>query len=231
MSSMNISKTTGLSKIAYDHILNLILTNQLVPGAHIKETKISQDLNISRTPVRDAIFKLSEQGLIDLNTNHFAKVSIYSPEMICEIGTLRLFMDQLAIKLALLFGSHADFLKLQQLAQKCIGAYNTDDIFTRRSLDSDFHMELARISKNNLLVDIHNSLYLKVLFIQLYYINPSCDMHEQVVQHMELSNALLSHDAKAAFEIGKNHLISFYNLNEFFPQSFFSDKIMENPVL
>ena len=44
-----------LSQTVYQHILNLIMTRELLPGDKIPETKVAQEFNISRTPVRDAI--------------------------------------------------------------------------------------------------------------------------------------------------------------------------------
>ena len=111
--------SAGLGQPTYDYLLNMIMTKQLMPGERIPELKIAQVFGISRTPVRDAMRQLANEGLIEIFPNRFAQVKQYDDNAITEIGTLRIALDSMAIKLALLFGSQADFLHLKEIAQNC----------------------------------------------------------------------------------------------------------------
>ena len=55
-------RSAGLREPAYNHLLNLIMTKQLMPGERIPETRIAKEFNISRTPVRDAMRQLSNDS-------------------------------------------------------------------------------------------------------------------------------------------------------------------------
>ena len=118
---------TLLRQTAYDYILDLIMTRQLLPGDKVPEAAVAQKFQISRTPVRDAMQQLANEGLLEIFPNRFVRVKSYEEDDILEIGALRLAMDTLSIKLASLFGSRADFMRLDEIAAACEEASRSDD--------------------------------------------------------------------------------------------------------
>ena len=213
--------SSGLSGPAYHHILQMIMTKQLLPGEKIPETKIAQEFNISRTPVRDAMRQLSNEGLIDIFPNRFAQVRTYTDEEIMEIGVVRIALDTMAIKLACLFGSRADFLHLSEIADACTVASEQGDGEKRRETDSEFHLELAKIAGNSLLLKYQKELYLRVQFILLHHPNPVDDERKHLRQHHEIAEALMNHKEAEALDGIVDHLTSFYGLRGKFPDEFF----------
>ena len=129
---------TLLRQTAYDYILDLIMTRQLLPGDKVPEAAVAQKFQISRTPVRDAMQQLANEGLLEIFPNRFVRVKTYEEDDILEIGALRLAMDTLSIKLASLFGSRADFMRLDEIAAACEEASRSDDHQNRRELDCSF---------------------------------------------------------------------------------------------
>lgn len=211
----------GLYQTAYDYILDLILTKKLLPGSRIYESQVAGTLKISRTPVRSALQQLESEGLVVARPNRFCQVAEYTPDKMGELGALRITLDQLAVKLAFFFGNQAEFLALQQLAQECLDAFESNDGLKRQKLDCDFHLELAKISKNETLIDIHQRLYLRVLFIQVNYTNPIYDTIDQAMEQLEIANALLERNLPHALAVAKQHLYTFYQLERYFPADFF----------
>ncbi len=215
-------RNTSLSQPTYEYLRDLILAKEILPGERIPENKISEKFGISRTPVRDAMRQLANEGLITIYPNRFAQVSEYSSDEIVQIGTLRLSLETLAIKLAMLFGSRADFLELKEIAEKCETAYNSSDIAKRIAYDTDFHTKLAEISKNALLIKFQKELYLRVQFIILHYPNSINNEQKYIGQHVKLADAMLAHDEEKAINLIVDHLSSFYDLKERYPDNFFS---------
>lgn len=213
--------SAALSQPAYEYLLNLIMSKQLMPGEKIPENKIAEIFGISRTPVRDAMRQLANDGLIVIFPNRFAQVADYTIEQIREIGVLRISLDTMAIKLALLFGSQADFLELRKIALECDEAFKTNDTVRRIKADSDFHKELANISHNELLMKFQNEINLRVRFIILHYPNPVSNVEKHISQHLQLADALLAHDEPKALALIIDHLTSFYQLGDSYPQNFF----------
>jgi DNA-binding GntR family transcriptional regulator len=211
----------NLSEQTYDYILNMIMTKQLLPGEKIPELKISQEFNISRTPVRDAMRQLANEGLIEIEPNRFAKVVDYDYSALHDIGVLRIALDSMGIKLASLFGSMADFLNLKEIAQKCADASESGNQAKRFEYDVDFHMELANISKNDLLIKFQKELYMRVRFILIHRPNELGNEKLHIRQHFDITQALIDHDEKTALAIVRDHLSSFYDLRDQFPDGFF----------
>lgn len=217
-----VSKTSnGNTHPAYVHLLEMILNKQLMPGDRIPEVKISQELGISRTPIRDAMRRLANEGLIEIYPNRFAMVSEYSEDSIRDIGVLRIALDTMAIRLASMFSSRADCLRLKEIAENCLDAMKEGNKKLRWQYDSQFHMELATMSRNELLIKFQKELYLRVRFILLHHPNPIENEMRHLHQHLELADALMAHDDALAESIIIDHLTSFYNLSDKFPSTFF----------
>ena len=89
----------ALSNEVYQFILDQIFSCQLKPGEKIAEATIAEQFGISRTPIREALRALSNDGLIDLVPNRYAAVAQFSDKQIQEIGTIRISLDVLALRL------------------------------------------------------------------------------------------------------------------------------------
>lgn len=212
---------SSLSLPIYEHLLERIMRKELTPGDHIPETTVAADFGTSRTPVREAIRRLGTDGLVTIRPNRFAEVSAYSAQSIQDIGILRIALDSMAIKLAMLNGSKYQFLHLREIALHCEKGMQTDNDTLRRTADCDFHLELARISGNKPLLRIQNELYLRVNFILLYHQDAVVNKKLHIQQHFDMVDALLAHDEKKALALIQNHLHSFYDLESKYPQSMF----------
>jgi DNA-binding GntR family transcriptional regulator len=216
-----IYRTKGLTSKTYDHILKMIMNKELMPGDRIPEQKISQEKKISRTPVRDAMRQLANEGLIDILPNKSATVADYKQDTIRDIGLMRIAMESMAIKLVALYGSRADFLHLREIAQNCSDACKAGDYVMRVKYDTDFHLEFANISGNYLLKKYQEELYLRVQFILIHHPNPVGDEPKHIQEHFDIVDALIDFDVKNALRTMVNHLASFYDLRGKFDESFF----------
>lgn len=212
---------TLLRQTAYAYILDLIMTKQLLPGDKVPEAAVAQKFQISRTPVRDAMQQLANEGLLEIFPNRFVQVKTYTEDDIVEIGALRLAMDTLSVKLASLFGSRADFMKLDEIAADCEDASRREDHPSRRELDCRFHMYLAELAGNSLLMKFQKELYLRVQYIMLCYPNSVEREIQHIHQHHQIAQALIDNDVDEALRLITDHLTSFYNLEARYPRDFF----------
>lgn len=212
---------TMLRETAYQYILDLIMTQQLLPNDKVPESSVAKKFEISRTPVRDAMQQLANEGLLEIFPNRYVKVKAYSMDDVMEIGVLRLSMDTMSVKLASLFGSRADFMKLDEIATQCEEAFLNQDLSLKRDLDCKFHMALAEITGNKLLIKFQKELYLRIQYIMLCYPNTIEREKEHLQQHHEIAEALIHNDTDLALKLIVDHLTSFYNLSSKYPTNFF----------
>lgn len=210
-----------LSQQAYQYILDLIMTQQLRPNDKVPESMIAQEFQSSRTPVRDAIQKLANEGLLEIFPKRFVRLKEYSSDEIIDVGTLRLTLDMISIKLASLFGSRADFMKLDEIASQCEEAYIQNNQNLKRELDCKFHRFISEITGNTFLIKFQNELYLQVQYIMLFYPNSIEWSEEHVKQHHLIANTLMENNMERALELIVDHLTAFYNLGAKYPENFF----------
>jgi len=214
-------ENSALGLPVYDYILDLIMTRELLPGEKIQENKIAEMFGISRTPVREAMRQLANEGIITILPKRYATVSTFSPDTIKEIGIMRISLDSLAIKLCMLQGNYLDFLRLKEIAGECAAAYLANDYALKCKLDMEFHGELANISKNSLLIKFQKEINMRVQFITLNYPNSSSNTQESADQHIQIADALIERNEAKALETALNHLSKFYLLSETYPPNFF----------
>lgn len=217
-----MERSRVLSDDVYHYILDLIFAKQLKPGDKIPEAKIASTFEISRTPVRDAMKLLANEGLLEILPNRFARLKEYSEKEIKDIGIMRIALDEAAVKLAALFGSRADFLNLQKIADECNAADEKKEFALRDKLDCDFHFGMAQLSKNQLLIKYQKELNMRVQYILTFYTFFDQQMiAEQINQHVQIVRALLDNNCELAISISIEHLIKFYRIDQDYPKDFF----------
>ena len=96
MLSIDASPVPSLKQFVYDKLRNSIISGELTPGAKLIEQDISNDLNISRAPVREALNMLERDGLATIVPRHGAVVSSLSMDDIRDIWEMRELLEPLA---------------------------------------------------------------------------------------------------------------------------------------
>lgn len=196
----------------YEQLKDLILSQQLKPGERIPEAKLAAQLGLSRTPIREAIKQLANDGIVTVYPNRFAEVTVLPENWLQEIGVVRLSLDIMAAHLAILYGSNYDYSIMEQLNEECHAASISKDVAMRIRKNCAFHLELSHISRNAELYDIQKRLYLKIEFVQACnYSNVETD-EEQYQRHKEMIRALYERDEKKLISVLTLHLEKFHNL-------------------
>lgn len=151
-----VSKTQ--SGKAYTHIRRLILEMVLLPGSVINEKRLMDEISIGRTPIREALLRLSVERLVQLSPGQGIQVSPIGFEEVREIYEVRLQEDRLAARLCLLNGSDEELDAICSCfsrAPMLIADGNSEAIF---NLDFEFHQRIYRAAKNVFLSGHHHML-------------------------------------------------------------------------
>lgn len=203
------------SAVAYDRIKEMIFRMELLPGERIPELQIAARLSISRTPIHDALRRLASEGLVTIERNRGASVMRFTDEEIMEIGTLRLSQDILAAQLAAYYGSASDFERLDRLAAACERAATYGDVYGRISTDDDFHLEIAKIARNEHLLRQQYALYQQIHLIQVSQYTNVENSLIQIHHHEPIIAALRSRDLDALRGLICQHIKDFYQLDPY----------------
>lgn len=211
---MKTQSSASLTEPVYDHILNLILNMELKPGDRIPEVTIAQELGVSRTPVRNALKHLENEGLVVIYPNRFVQVATYDDEMIQNLGIMRIAVDSMAVRLAIFRGSNEDFHRLRTLAEKCCIIDENAGRLERIRNDYLFHLQLSIIARNPVL-EKYQSQFLRQMEVMLSY--RFVEAMTASVTHLMIADAIEARDEELAVKLTTTHLAEFYHLKENFP--------------
>ena len=214
---MKTGKTLSIAESVYDYIVELILTQQIKPGERIPEADVGQKLSVSRTPVREAIRRLESEGLVVVSTNRCVEVISFDEQSLVNIGVMRLALEQTSIRLAVYRGSNEDFNQLYEIAAACNEAAQAGKVSERIHLDTKFHLALAQIGNNPLLVRYLTQLLRQVELIQSTRYVDASDAVIQISDHYPIVDALVARDEKKALEISSRSIIEYYHLDTQLP--------------
>ncbi len=139
------------SKNATAMLRELILAGSLPAGAKLGEAELATRLDVSRTPVREALSRLAAEGLVDLVPNRGARVARWSDEDLEQIFELRLRLEPYAVGLAVPRLTDADLDDLGDLAQRMVSLGKpgrSQDLDGIVHLNRQFHRTLINRAAN-----------------------------------------------------------------------------------
>ncbi len=199
----------SLAATAYDSIKRDIIRCHLVGGAELTEQHLAQRYALGKTPVRDALRQLAQEGLVQILPRRGYVVRPVSLRDVREIFALRLLLEPEAARLsaarmdpALL----AELTCLCQVATRTDASGTIDEILTNHG---DFHLAIARGSRNARLVDILGRLLDET--DRLFYLGVQVGAWTAalVSEHQELLGALATGNGDAAAQIVDSQIRAF----------------------
>lgn len=202
-----ISAKSGMRAQAVHRALKrAILDQALAPGSKLPEDSIGERLGVSRTLVREALVRLSEEGLVEMRPNKGAVVARPSLEEGRDLFTTRLALERLVVEtLAGQLGTQQE----QQLLDH-IGAEESargHDQATSIRLAGEFHTLLASMTGNATLIRYVNELVARSSLILALYGRPHSS-ECAVSEHHEILAALKAGESAKAVKLMHHHLES-----------------------
>ena len=140
----------------------MIDSGELEPGARLNEIDLCNTMGVSRTPLREAIRSLATEGLIELQPNRGASVSIISHEDVSEILPIMAALEGLGGRLAASYMSEEKIAQVRKVHDQMISHYQNREIAEYFETNRLIHELVTEGSGNQTLVDTINSLSAKV---------------------------------------------------------------------
>ena len=188
------------------HLRNLILTGQLVPGQRLLQEELAEKLGISRTPIREALQQLANQGLVNISSYKGASVARFSaPEMI-EIYSVRIALESYAASLATEKVTDEDLERLETLMQEMGKAVLNRDFEHLVEAHHEFHASIYAIAgKQRLYEHIIQYLDLTNLY-QRMALSLGRGADDPIKEHSDMLETLRRRDAEAIGRMVRIHL-------------------------
>lgn len=141
--------TEPMAVAAYRTMRELILSNSWAPGLQATEQEVSTQLGMSRTPVREALMRLQQEGLVSVVPRHGVKVLPISPTDMKEIYEILTSLESTAAALvAKRKPSAAQLRRMEQASADMEAALAEDDLESWAKADEHFHAQLLDLCGN-----------------------------------------------------------------------------------
>lgn len=151
---MNDNLFMNLNDAIYNYLLEKIISAELQPGTNLSESNIANDLNVSRTPVKYALDKLSNQLLIHKSAKRIYTVSRMRKTDAKLLYEARIAIEGYAAYLAATRISEDELRQLEELIVKYKSTTGSDSAHC----DHEFHEIIINASRNNLIIQMYKGI-------------------------------------------------------------------------
>jgi DNA-binding GntR family transcriptional regulator len=194
----------GLADEVADCIRDAIFTGAYPLGTQLREVELSTDLDVSRGPVREALFRLEREGLVRSEWHRGATVTTLSDDDIAELDSLRGALERLAVERVVTHASDDDIDTVERAAAHMAGAR---DEHTMVRLDITFHDTVYAATRHTRLNHAWFAIRSQVYLFLLTRIGLGDDDYLSHIpdEHRELAAALRARDADTALDLFAAH--------------------------
>ncbi|MCR4629809.1 MAG: GntR family transcriptional regulator [Clostridium sp.] len=206
------AKTLTYKEQAYKLIKEAILYHKLEINRIYSQEAICEQLGISRTPVREALLELQNEGFIHFCRGKGIKVVELDDKSIYEILEMRYYQEAIAARLAARRATEEDLKRIKEALDENKGDMNSKDIIHCYQLDHQFHRAVVMASHNSLLnksLDEVLNHYLRFEVLTVYQSSASAE--KIIEEHNAIYQSILNHDEDAAEKAAKKHLNDAYH--------------------
>jgi len=202
----DITDKYSLRGRVFNKIREDILEGRYKSGDAIKETVVSNELGVSRTPVREAIRQLELEGLVNIIPNKGAIVSGVSSQDIRDIYTIRSQIEGLAAKWATKKISDENIMKLEEILELSEFYTEKHNIEQLKIADSNFHELIYEASDSKVLKHLLSDFHHHIQKARFLSIRTPGRAQKALNEHKAILEAIKNKDENLAEELMNNHV-------------------------
>jgi len=200
------SKSPSLEQMVYATLEEEILAGELARGTALGEIVLSNRLGVSRTPVRGALHRLAEDGLVEIIPNKGAVVVGISTDDLKDIYGIRMRLEGLASLVAARRITKDELAELERTVDLTDFYIERCDAERLKELDSDFHRIIFAASGNRLLAKTLTELHRKIQAYRKISLSVTDRLLESAREHREILDAIRNSDGELADKLTSLHI-------------------------
>lgn len=201
-----MTQPLSLSQQAYDAIKRKIVTLQLPPGAVIDETALQDELELGRTPIREALKRLSLEKLVTIVPRRGMFVTDIGITDLQRLYEVRIDLEALAARLAARRGRPEHWRRMAAVLADVSPETSHDALIT---IDEACHQIMYEAADNEFLADTLNTLYALSLRLWYFALADIGAMYDTVLEHKTILEALQAGDGDTAGSLLGDHINTF----------------------
>jgi DNA-binding GntR family transcriptional regulator len=203
----------SLRETTYAQLKDLILTGQLRPSERLSENTLAKRFGVSRTPLREALMKLEEEGLVVGQRNLGYTVSDLDINAFCNLLVVREALDVCAARLACVTATEGDLDRLRDVIAQMVelkkrASDTPSDAAQNLDLGLYIHRVILEATRNDALIRSSDQVYQQLrlaLWLEVLWVDLE---HSDLDEHRAISDAICARDADAAEAAARAHVQS-----------------------
>lgn len=210
MSNLQLEKIKNerkfLRDLVYEKLQQFLREEKFNPGDKVTEKEIAKELGVSRTPVREALYRLAATGLIKIIPHRGFIVSKWTIKELKDVIFVRAVLEKLAIKLAIENILPEEIKELKNLIIEIEKAVKYKNIPKSSDLNTLFHDKIVLASRNRELFKIMKFLKDKICGFRIIAISSSKRLDDSLKEHNKILDALINKDVDLAETLIHEHI-------------------------
>lgn len=203
---LNVDAYLPLRDVVFHTLREAILKGELKPGERLMELQLASKLGVSRTPIREAIRMLEQEGLAVTIPRKGAEVARMTEKDMEDVLQIREVLDELAVKLACDNITREEIKELEKKMFQFEGSIRQDDIKKIAQADVAFHDVIYRAAGNVKLMTMLDNLREQIYRYRVEYLKDEKAYPTLIREHREILAALEKHEKKKVVEAMKVHV-------------------------
>ncbi len=202
----NDSPRRRLRDTAYERLKDAIRHAALQPGQPLSETYISKILGISRTPVREALQQLAQEGLLQIIPGRAVTIAAPSVQNVLNVIHVRSLLEPEVVRLVAETASAETVQKLWAAQAKLEQAVEQSDRAAWSKVDTDWHETLSQACPNALLAELTLQMRNRAHYVSVDNQTTQTRMLDCTTEHRRVIEAIAAGDAPAAEQAMRQHV-------------------------
>jgi DNA-binding GntR family transcriptional regulator len=191
-------------ELAYHRLHAAIRAGEFLPGDRLREIDVAKKLDLSRTPVREALRKLENDGIVEHRPRLGAVIRTLSTTEIVELYEMRLVLERTAAEMAAKHANPAEVDLLKDINQQIDGA--GQDTPRAAALNQDFHRSIYLATRNRFLLASARALNNALILLGPTTLDDEARIKTVSSQHEQIIAAISAGDRQAAGDAAEAHL-------------------------
>ena len=195
-----------LREVVFKTLRNAIIRGELPPGDRLMEEKLAKNLEVSRTPVREAIRMLELEGLVVMLPRKGAEVARITVTDLQEALEVRMAIEDLSVRLASMRIDDEGKKRLVQAKEAFDAALLKKDVVKIVEKDERFHDVIFDATKNRRLINLAHNLREQVYRYRYEYVKDFSSHDKLSREHARITEAILAGDVVKAQQSMRGHI-------------------------
>lgn len=205
---LNMNAYLPLRDVVFNTLREAILKGELKPGERLMELQLAAKLGVSRTPIREAIRMLEQEGLAVTVPRKGAEVAKMTEKDMEDVLVIRATLDQLAVELACDAITEEQLKQLQNAGKNFENSLQTGNLKKIAQADVEFHEVIYQATGNIKLVTMLNNLREQMYRYRVEYLKDDSKYQELIREHHAIMEGIRAKDKKRASEMMKDHVLN-----------------------